>query len=528
MNKMPVVFRKLFALCLLAAMLAFANTNLAQAGQIITIESGQIEGASEDGVACFKGIPYAAPPVGELRWRPPVAPEKWDGVREVKEYANEAAQNADLGVFAYPGGSEDCLYLNVFVPEKALTSKEKLPVFFWIHGGGLFVGSSADYNTNALVKEGNAVVVTINYRLGALGFFAHPAIDAENHAIANYGLMDQVFALEWVQRNIENFGGDPENITIAGESSGGQSVLAMMTSPKTEGKFSAAIGMSACTVTLHSGFTMYPLAEAERQGIALAEEAGLTNATAEELRNLPVEKILQAQKPFATFIIEGDYVPEHIGDALQNGHVHPVTFVNGTVRNEGSFFEGLRETFAGKPMTAGEYPQVVKDFCSVFEGDVTDKVLAEYPLTDYATPSEAYAAIITDAWFATTADNINRTLADKIPVYAYEFDDQTAPYYLPTSFRQGAAHTYEIPYIFPGFHGSSELSTQLNAKQEKLSREMVRLFTHVVDLPKQRKWQPYDKEKGNYLRLTLPKPVMTNGEYRKAHHIAFWDEVLAK
>ncbi len=172
---------------------------------------------------------------------------------ETKNYSERAIQNFDLGVFSQSGGSEDCLYLNVFVPQNS--KNKKLPVFFWIHGGGLFVGSASNYDPVPLAKQGKAVVVTFNYQLGAFGFFAHPALDSEGHSFANYGLMDQIFALDWIRRNISKFGGDPENITIAGESSGGQSVLAFMVSPKTEGKFQAAIGMSACTVALNSDFT---------------------------------------------------------------------------------------------------------------------------------------------------------------------------------------------------------------------------------------------------------------------------------
>ena len=529
MKKMPDICRHLL-LAFLATFLFTVQIVTVHAAQepIVTIETGVIRGGVEEDVAYFKGIPYAAPPVGELRWRPPVSPAGWQGVREAKSYGPQAAQNNDLSVFATSGGSEDCLYLNVFAPKEALSGKTPLPVFFWIHGGGLFVGSSSDYDPIPMVKTGNAVVVTVNYRLGAFGSFAHPAIDAENHAVANYGLMDQIFALEWVQRNIAKFGGDPHNVTIAGESSGGQSVLALMTSPKAKDKFHAAIGMSACTVTLHSDFTMYTLENAEKQGVTLAEEAGLKNATAEDLRKLSVEEILKVQKPFGTFIIEGDYVPEHIGDALRNGRVHPVIFVNGTVRNEGSFFEGVRETFAGHQMTAEEYPRVVREFCSVFDDGVAEKVLAEYPLTDYRTPSEAYAAIVTDAWFASTANDINRALAGKIPVYAYEFNDWTAPYYLPTSFAQGAAHTYELPYVFPGFHGSSTLSTKLNNEQAKLSEQMMTLWTHVRDLPQQKEWTPFDTLKGNYYCLTRPKSAIVEGEYEKVHHIDFWDKTLKK
>ena len=511
----------LFALALFVGQFSVSN---AADTSVISTEYGKIQGTVEDTVACYKGIPYAAPPVGELRWMPPVPAKPWDGIRSTKVYAEEAAQNAELGVFASPGGSEDCLYLNVFVPEEAAARGKPLPVFFWIHGGGLFVGSANDYNPLPLAQIGEAVVVTVNYRLGAFGFFAHPAIDAENHAIANYGLMDQIAALEWVKKNIANFGGDPENVTIAGESSGGQSVLALMTSPRAEGLFQSAIAMSGCTVTLHSDFTSYTKEQAEKIGIALAEKAGLKNATADELRSLPTEAILASQVPFGTFTVDGDYVPEHIGDSIAHGHVHDVVFVNGTTRNEGSFFAGMMESLSGKVMTAEDYKKNVADISQSLGNHTPEEILAEYPLAKYSTPAEAYAAIITDAWFAATAQRVNKALWDKIPVYAYEFDDQTAPLYLPTSFKQGAAHTYELPYIFRGFHGSSELSTKLSARQEKLSEEMIKLWTHVRDLPQQKKWKRYNPQKDNFLKLTLPKAKMESGKFADAHHTTFWDK----
>ena len=500
----------------------------AAADPVIQIETGKIRGGIENGVAYFKGIPYAAPPVGNLRWRPPQAPESWRGILDTKNYSNEAAQNGDLGVFAQAGGSEDCLYLNVFVDEKNLRGNKKLPVFFWIHGGALNVGFAGDYNPLELAKQGKAVVVTINYRLGIFGFFAHPAIDAENHAIGNYGLMDQIFALDWVKRNISNFGGDPNNITIAGESSGGQSVLALMTSPQSEGKFQSAIGMSACTVALNSQFTMYTVETAEAKGIALAEAAGLKNPTAEDLRNLTTEEILKVQTPhlLGTFVIEKDYLPEHIGKAIKAGHVHKVNFVNGTTRNEGSFFAGLREYFMGKPMDVEDYKKSLQELSLAFGKDLTEEIFAEYAPEKYSTPAEAYAAVITDAWFAVPAYNVNNALYRKMPVYAYEFDDRTAPIYLETSFKQGAAHTYEIPYIFKGFHGSSKLSTKLNPAQEKLSREMINYWANVSKLPKQKNWQPYNPAKENFMRFTLPKSAMFEKSFAKVHHVEFWNKIL--
>ena len=153
-------------------------------------ENGQVRGFMANGISYYRGIPYAKPPVGELRWRPPVKADNWQGVLDATQYKSEAAQTDYLGVFATAGGSEDCLYLNVAVPNKKPGDPEKLPVFVWIHGGALVVGAGSDYDPTLLAKEGRAVVVTINYRLGVFGYFAHPAIDAEDHAKINYGVMD--------------------------------------------------------------------------------------------------------------------------------------------------------------------------------------------------------------------------------------------------------------------------------------------------------------------------------------------------
>lgn len=186
-----------------------AEVQTASQSILANTENGQVRGFAKGGVRYWRGIPYAKPPVGELRWRPPVKADNWQGVLDATEYKSEAAQTGYLGVFATAGGSEDCLYLNVAVPEKRPGDAEKFPVFVWIHGGALVVGAGSDYDPSLLAREGRAVVVTINYRLGAFGYFAHPAIDAEGHASVNYGVMDQIAALEWVQKNIGNFGATP-------------------------------------------------------------------------------------------------------------------------------------------------------------------------------------------------------------------------------------------------------------------------------------------------------------------------------
>lgn len=491
-------------------------------------ENGQVRGFMANGISYYRGIPYAKPPVGELRWRPPVKADNWQGVLDATQYKSEAAQTDYLGVFATAGGSEDCLYLNVAVPNKKPGDPEKLPVFVWIHGGALVVGAGSDYDPTLLAKEGRAVVVTINYRLGVFGYFAHPAIDAEDHAKINYGVMDQIAALEWVQRNIENFGGDPDNVTISGESSGGQSLQILMASPKAKGLFKNIIAMSA-PVMYANGHSVSP-EQAEERGIGLAKAAGLNNATAEQLRALSTEEILALENNYLLDGIitrDGEYVPTSIAEAFQAGRVNGERLGIGNVQNEGSFFAALTESAAGKPMDEVAY----RDNLEALEKQYAlpgfaDKVMQEYPASDYGSPAEAYAQVITDSWFAAPIYRIADSLDNQIKVYYYEFSDPTCPKYVTTDFAQGTAHTYELPYLFPGFHGSSDLSTDLNKKQQKVAKEMVKLWTGMSEVDRRGIWERFDSDRAQYLKLGQGKPQMMDmKDYRERHHFDFWQNI---
>ena len=491
-------------------------------------ENGQVRGFMANGISYYRGIPYAKPPVGELRWRPPVKADNWQGVLDAAQYKSEAAQTDYLGVFATAGGSEDCLYLNVAVPNKKPGDPEKLPVFVWIHGGALVVGAGSDYDPTLLAKEGRAVVVTINYRLGVFGYFAHPAIDAEDHAKINYGVMDQIAALEWVQRNIENFGGDPDNVTISGESSGGQSSQILMASPKAKGLFKNIIAMSA-PVMYANGHSVSP-EQAEERGIGLAKAAGLNNATAEQLRALSTEEILALENNYLLDGIitrDGEYVPTSIAEAFQAGRVNGERLGIGNVQNEGSFFAALTESAAGKPMDEAAYRGNLEALEKQYAlPGFADKVMQEYPASDYGSPAEAYAQVITDSWFAAPIYRIADSLDNQIKVYYYEFSDPTCPKYVTTDFAQGTAHTYELPYLFPGFYGSSDLSTDLNKKQQKAAREMVKLWTGMSEVDRRGIWKRFDSDRAQYLKLGQGKPQMMDmKDYRERHHFDFWQNI---
>ncbi|MEO6237324.1 MAG: carboxylesterase/lipase family protein [Vicinamibacterales bacterium] len=300
---------------------------------------GAVAGMASAGTAVFRGLPYAAAPVGDLRWQPPQPAASWAGVRPAREFGTACPQDrtASIDQGGDPGPvAEDCLFLNVWTPRA--DAGAKLPVMVWIHGGAFVIGAGSQpiYDGSALARRG-AVVVTLNYRLGALGFFAHPALDrGQAGGPMNFGLLDQVAALRWVQANIAAFGGDPGNVMIFGESAGAQSVLALMASPPARGLFHKAIAQSPYGLPAHTR------AKARQTGIGLAEAAGLSGAaaTAAQLRAIPAEQltVLAARKlSLAPSPIVGDAaVPEPLLAVFQGGREADVPLVIGNNSDEAS------------------------------------------------------------------------------------------------------------------------------------------------------------------------------------------------
>ncbi|MGZ6124296.1 MAG: carboxylesterase/lipase family protein, partial [Myxococcales bacterium] len=282
-NQGPSGLLRALAIALpLAASAAFATPR----SPVVATKDGPVRGVLSDGIDRFLGIPYAAAPVGDLRWRPPQPHGRWTGVRDATGFGSHCPQVASP--FGLASATEDCLFLNVFTPARREHGRGggeedfgRLPVMVWFHGGALLVGESDDYDPVRLVRE-DVIVVTVNYRLGVLGFFAHPALTAESpdHASGNYGLMDQQAALRWVQRNIDAFGGDPQRVTIFGESAGGLSVHSHLASPLSAGLFHRAIVESGAYALVQPS-----LAQAEAQGAAVAVEAGCADQTAACLRS---------------------------------------------------------------------------------------------------------------------------------------------------------------------------------------------------------------------------------------------------
>jgi para-nitrobenzyl esterase len=337
-----------------AALLLAAPAKAAdRPGPLVQTTEGPVQGFSAYGMNQFLGIPFATAPVGALRWQPPKPHAAWTQPLSATAFGKTCAQITELGVFAGPVSvSEDCLFLNVFTTSGATKpGSKKLPVLVWIHGGGLFDGESNDYDAGALVKTGPAgptVVVTINYRLGLLGYLGHPALDAEGHDFANYGLMDQQEALRWVHRNIAAFGGDPGNVTVGGQSAGATSTAAVMISPASAGLLHRAIFESGPLLTVA------PLALAESRGAAFAAAADCgqdaSAAAAACLRALSVPKILALQGtaasngPFVTgLIVDGTILPIPADAAWSTGKFNNMPIMNVSVKDEGAFASSINE-----------------------------------------------------------------------------------------------------------------------------------------------------------------------------------------
>ncbi len=522
-------------------------------GPTVSSNDGPVSGFVKDGVNEFLGIPYAAPPVGGLRWQPPQPHASWTQPLDATKFGNTCPQITELGVFAGPVSvTEDCLYLNIFTTKLGPPNGAgKYPVLLWIHGGGLFDGESNDYNGRKLAEGGPGgptVVVTINYRLGLLGYLGHPALDAEGHPFGNYGLMDQQAALKWVQQNIAAFGGDPGNVTVGGQSAGSTSTAAMVISPASANQFQQAIFESGPLLTAA------PLDLAETRGTSFAAAAGCgsdaTTATAACLRALTVQQILalqgtaSANGPYVTgLMVDGTILPIQPDTAWATGNFDRMPIMNGTVEDEGAFTASINELFFG-PLTAAQYEQNLTTTYSGpagpggappnYPAGTAAEVLAHYPLSAYASPSLAYVAASTDPT-ACRARHLNQLVYKWGPLYAYEFDDRDAPWYFPPlSFPHGAAHTIDIQFLFPHWHGGPlGKAHPLTEQEQELSNELVAAWTSFMytgnpNLVGNQPWPRYQEpSSAQYLSENVPNlSTLTDAEFAAAHKCAFWDTVL--
>jgi para-nitrobenzyl esterase len=465
-----------------------AATVSAHGNGVVVTDNGPVRGVSLSDSRQFLGIPYAAPPVGEMRWKAPAPAPRWRGVLEATEFAPNCPQaSTPFGVASL---DEDCLYLNVFTPDKhdhagadegkgqgnkGKDKHAKLPVMVWFHPGAFQFGLSNDFDPTDLVDH-DVIVVTLNYRLGALGFLAHPGLTAESPdaSSGNYGLLDQQAALRWVQRNIHKFGGDPDNVTIFGESAGAVSVHAHMVSPRSTGLFHRAIAQSG-SYTL----TQPSLATAQTQGQAYATAVGCAAGDVACLRAVPVATLLANQSTSPTAYlpkVDGSILPLSISTAFATGQFNRVPVIEGTTHDEFRLFVATLFALPGIPINAVTYPTLISTMLSV-PLPVAQQLAAFYPLAAYPTPGEALAAVGTDAAFSCNSRVLARLLSQHVPTWVYEFSDSNAPQVSlpPVNFPYGAYHGAEVQYLFDVREAVPAPS--LSAAQLELAASMKQYWT---------------------------------------------------
>lgn len=535
-QRMPVRLMGIGLLALFLLVMPFvsrSSTSAANDPSIVVTQQGAVRGTVAATSRAFLGIPYAVPPVGNLRWRPPQAHTSWSTTLDATKAGSPCPQAATP--FGQASVNEDCLFLNVFTPNPVQTN---LPVMIWIHGGAFVTGEGSSFDpSTTLVTQGKTIVVTINYRLGAFGFLAHPALDAEaaDNSSGNYGLMDQQFAFQWVQKNIRAFGGNPNLVTIFGESAGGFSVCAHIASPTASGLFQRAITESGpCT------FPLPTLATAEISGKGIATNLGCTQQVAAQvaacLRAVSTQQMLAQQSTgfnlgqggsILAFSpnISGRILPQSLSNALISGQFNHVPLVEGTNQNEGRLFTAIGfDLSAAGPLTAAEYPAAVQNLVG---SQIAPQVLAEYPLGDFASPDLAFSAIFGDAGFSCQARAADQLLALQVPTFAYEFNDENAPmlFLPPVSFPYGATHTDEIQYLFqtPG------VPSRLDANQQKLSQQMISYWTQFARNGNPNSlgtanWGVYSALVDNFQSLVPPTPHVELN-FSATHHCAFWTRI---
>jgi para-nitrobenzyl esterase len=493
------IHRTLPGLLLALAAAASISITVAQSDPIVAVTGGQIRGRAQQSGAVFKGIPFAAPPVGDLRWKPPAPVLPWQGVRDAGEYGATCAQiDANWNTLAASKGKEDCLFLNVWAPE--WPPKRRHAVMMWIHGGGNQGGSALglggiepSFDGEAMSKRG-VVFVTVQYRLGILGFLAHPELTAESphHSSGNYATQDQIAALKWIRENIARFGGDPANVTVFGQSAGGNNTGQLLVSPLSAGLFARAIEESGTVVG--SGRITPRLARAEAAGIAFAQKMGApaTGALA-YMRKLPVEAVLKAEPTYGT----GGIGPNADGYVIKD--VSAKTFAAGEEKQVPLL---IGSTARERSLEGG--PEAVMKAVTEFYDDLAPKAMGFYTTTASTYPPYGDGG----AQFAT--DTMNRCPSIAIEefhasagnvVWAYEFSHA-----FPEA-KRGASHSGELRYVFGNFPPGDVADSE-----KRISHDIQTYWTNYAKtgdpngggLPP---WPRFDVKTRRYLEFTDNGPV---------------------
>ncbi|MFG1808147.1 carboxylesterase/lipase family protein [Streptomyces sp. NPDC049040] len=464
------------------------------------------------GVDFFGRVPYAAAPVGDLRWRPPQPAHVWQGVRDASEPSPACPQTENGN--GPRSQSEDCLYLDVWRPDTPAARAGRAPVLYWIFGGGGINGSGSQYQAAALAAETGAVVVTVNHRLGWLGFLALPSLGSEapDGMSGQYGLMDQIAGLRWLRSNAAAFGGDPRQVTVAGQSAGGRAVCRLLAAPPAQGLFArAVIESGACDAQ--------PMGQALESGNALAaaEGCGDTATAAACLRGRSVSDLLDRPGAPGTPTIGGTTLPLDPRQAITAGRFAHVPVLVGNTHDENRPYPGIAQPATEDSLTAWvrtSHPQLANQILALYSG---------------MAPADAAGAIASDPDRVCRAWTIENALAPRTPTYAYEFADFTAPAEAVTpGFAWGAYHTTELEYLFDFTRtdGSQKFLTGLNTWQERLARAMRDQWGAFIATgrpdPRQGPWPAYRQDSPEVMQFRLPHSGLTAG-FVADHHCDFWN-----
>jgi len=548
------------AVCLVALLAISGGTPPTAAAQalghpIVHTADGAVQGTAFGDHQEFLGIPFAAPPVGDLRFAPPVPPAPWSGPLQTQQFRSSCPQPPGL-VVNIPSTDEDCLYLNVYTPPNVTVPDRRkaeggdgqadredeearlLPVMVWIHGGGFVDGGAASYIGTQLAARGNIIFVSIQYRLNVFGFLASTALsDTSPRGLSgNYGFEDQQAAIAWVVRNIMAFGGNPWRITIAGESAGAASVTNHLVSPFTA-PFEGAIGESTIGIG-PIGLSQEPtLSQAQATGDQFVASVGCNTASDVPacLRSLPVATLLNASAVFGwSPIVDGFDIPLEPNTAIRKGFFRRVPILNGTNLTEGQLFAILVLLQTGLPDATGYAALVTQQFGSA----VAPAILAKYPAANFSTPLEAYAIVLTDSGFSCPASAAVRVISKhSVPVYQYEFNEPNASpsalYPTIPVFPWIDPHGVELPYVFGGVQpgqifGEGFTPSDQTPARLALSAQLIAYWTQFVKTgtPNQSGlpfWPRYHTSEDNVQALNdSTGPEFT---FRSQHNCDFWDSL---
>ena len=516
----------------------------------VTTHDGQLQGTTTGPVDQWLGIPYARPPVGALRWEPPRPAASWTGVRDAITYGNECTQSGNPTI-----NTEDCLYLNVFAPA-VIPAGAKLPVLFWIHGGGNVSGSGDKYNGSLLAQSDGIIVVTINYRLGPFGILDLPGL-SRAEPTGNFSLLDMEQALRWTRSNIAAFDGNPSKVAIAGESAGGMAVCSLLASPPAKGLFSAAI-MESGSCRSNSRAT----AGAEARAVAKAAGCPTAATAAACLRGKSEATVLAAGASFLPvwYTDGGPDLPVAPLQAIESGHYNRVPILMGDNRDEGRAFSTFYANYTSQQYTqlvdsafgsgCGAVLGVNQFLCGYPPGTgkssagLASQVLARYPFSSFPnqdTGAYAVGALLTDSWLyggigGCGAQEVATSLAKTTTVHFYQFDDPSPPSSAGglAGFQPGPDHGSELPFLWPSVNNGNSLAAEFTRGERELSSQMVTYWGEFAKTASpgaagEPHWPTYSASAGSNAKLISLRPGdqtqdITAATYSAEHQCSFWDQ----